>query len=266
MIRTGLRRIGAALAAAGLALLSLGALAQETGSGDDGRPVHVAPLTGVISPARAGFITRAIASAEEEARALIIEMDTPGGLVDAMRDINLAILSSEVPVIVYVAPDGARATSAGTYILYASHLSAMAPGSTIGAATPVSMGSAPGGEPESPAPAEDAPADGPQEPAPGEAPDEGSSQNDPASEGETGEGDAPSDGQAMRNKVVNDSVAQIRSLAELRGRNADWAERAVREGVSLTANEALDENVTEILADDLSDLLAKADALPIAVR
>ena len=248
------RRAGAVLALAGAGLLALSALAQESAGPADARPVHVAPLTGVIGPANAAFITGAIEDAEDGARALVIEMDTPGGLVDAMREINLAILSSQVPVIVYVAPQGARATSAGAYILYASHLAAMAPGTTVGAATPVEFGPA-SEPPELPA---DTPAE-PAEPAPSDeaAPAEGDAA--PAEE------PAPSSAQAMRNKVVNDSVAQIRALAELRGRNADWAERAVREGVSLTAEQAVEMNVADLVAPSLQALLEAADGRTVTL-
>lgn len=249
-LRGWIRRAGAVLALAGAGLLALSALAQESAGPADARPVHVAPLTGVIGPANAAFITGAIEDAEDGARALVIEMDTPGGLVDAMREINLAILSSHVPVIVYVAPQGARATSAGVYILYASHLAAMAPGTTVGAATPVEFG-----------PASDPPA-APQDTPEGDSADgevQDSEAEDGAVQDGAGEaGAAPSSAQAMRNKVVNDSVAQIRSLAELRGRNADWAERAVREGVSLTAAEAVEMNVAELIAPSLDALLEEA--------
>lgn len=245
-IRGLIRRAGAIAAGLGAVLLALSATAQEAAAPADQRPVHVVPLTGPIGPATAAFITGAIETAEDEARALVIEMDTPGGLVDAMREINLAILSSDVPVIVYVAPQGARATSAGAYILYASHLAAMAPGTTVGAATPVEFGPA-SDPPELPEDGGDAsPAENGEETAPADEP-------------------APSSAQAMRNKVVNDSVAQIRSLAELRGRNADWAERAVREGVSLTAEEAVEMNVAELLAPSLQALLSQASGLTVTM-
>jgi membrane-bound serine protease (ClpP class) len=224
----------------GASLLAMQAFAQEAQTGADRPVVHIAPLTGVIGPANSAFIEDVIGRAQGEADAVILEMDTPGGLVTSMRDINEVILNSEVPVIVYVHPDGARATSAGAYILYASHLAAMAPGTTIGAATPVEMGGTPGTPQEDPG--------NPDTPA---TPD-GETQPDATP-------DAPSSDQAMRNKVVNDSVASIRSLAERHGRNADWAERAVREGVSLTASGAFEQGVVEILADDVEDLLAQAD-------
>ena len=205
--------------------------------------IHVAPLVGVIGPASSAFITDVIDTAEGEADIVVIEMDTPGGLVDAMREINLAILSADVPVIVYVSPPGARATSAGAYILYASHVAAMSPGTTVGAATPVSLGPMPS------------------TPAPGEPVDEEGDEADTAPSGE-----AAGNEQALRNKAVNDSVAMIRSLAELRGRNADWAETAVRDGVSLTAQRALEENVVDYLADDLDSLLAQIDGLTVTLQ
>lgn len=248
-VRHMMRRLGAALAGLGLASFALSALAQEAGAPDDQRPVHVAPLTGPIGPASAAFITGAIENAGDEARALIIEMDTPGGLVDAMREINLAILASDVPVIVYVAPSGARATSAGAYILYASHLAAMAPGTTVGAATPVEFG--PASEPP------EMPGDSPAAPTEDE-------ETVPAEESAPSD-EAPSSAQAMRNKVVNDSVAQIRSLAELRARNADWAERAVREGVSLTAEQAVEMNVAELLVPSLAALLEEASGRTVTM-
>jgi membrane-bound serine protease (ClpP class) len=140
-------------------------------------------------------------------------MDTPGGLDTAMREVVKAILTSPVPVVTYVAPSGARAASAGTYILYASHVAAMAPGTNLGAATPV----------------------------------------------EIGVGQKEADGSPMARKAVNDAAAYLRGLAQMRGRNADWAERAVRESVSLSAEEALKQKVIEVLAPDVSSLLAQLD-------
>jgi membrane-bound serine protease (ClpP class) len=153
-------------------------------------------------------------------------MDTPGGLDTSMRDIIKAILASAVPVVTYVAPSGARAASAGTYILYASHLAAMAPATNLGAATPISIG----GEPRTP------PAN----------PGDDKKQKDPE--------DIPS-ATAGERKAVNDAVAYIRALAQLRGRNADWAESAVREAASLSATDALKQHVVEIVATDVPDLL-----------
>jgi len=242
--RQALRVIALTCLAAGLAM-TVGA--QE--SGRSAPAAHVAPLVGPIGPATAAFITRAIEQAEAaDAEALILEMDTPGGLDAAMRDINQAILGAELPVITYVHPPGGRAASAGAFILYASHVAAMAPGTTVGAATPVQMGGAPGQEPP-PDPAEPA------------------ASGDPA-DAEAGDGaaSAPSNQQALRNKAVNDAVAYIRSLAELRGRNADWAEAAVRDAASVSAEEALALNVIEFRAESLADLLAQADGMTVSLE
>lgn len=244
LLLTPLRLMCAGLIALGAVMLAAGALARQAESANG--TVHLVSLQGAIGPARAGHVVRAIERAAGEADAVIIEMDTPGGLVDAMRDINNAILASPVPVIVHVAPTGARATSAGTYILYAAHVAAMAPGSTVGAATPVTMGGAPGGPPQTPDEDEDAGDSG-------HVLEEAARQrSEPATR------QAPGNDEAMRNKMVNDSVAYIRALAELRGRNADWAERAVREGVSLTYSEAVSENVADFVAGSTSELLTLA--------
>ncbi len=177
-------------------------------------------LSGPIGPAMSRYIERSLADAGNQHSAVIIlQMDTPGGLDTSMRDIIKAILASPVPVVAYVAPGGARAASAGTYILYASHLAAMAPATNLGAATPISIG----GEP-SPAPKQKPTADIPA-------------------------------GTAGERKAVNDAVAYIRSLAQLRGRNADWAEAAVRGAASLSAEDALKQNVIDIVARDVPDLL-----------
>ncbi|ADR57935.1 MULTISPECIES: NfeD family protein [Pseudomonas] len=190
--------------------------------------VWVLNIDDAIGPASADYLVRSLSQAQAQgAQLVVIRMDTPGGLDSAMRQMIKAILASPVPVASYVAPSGARAASAGTYILYASHVAAMAPGTNLGAATPVRIGGAPG-----------TPSD------------------DKAKGG---------DDETLARKQVNDAAAYIRGLAQMRGRNADWAEQAVREAVSLSASEALRLNVIDQVADDLSDLLRKLDGKTLQV-
>ncbi|MGO9801835.1 MAG: NfeD family protein [Steroidobacteraceae bacterium] len=214
----------------------------------------VLEINGPIGPATSHYIVHGLEAAQANgSRLVVIEMDTPGGLDTSMRDIIRAILASQVPVASYVAPSGARAASAGTYILYASHIAAMAPATNLGAATPVSIG----GEPE-PAPL---PVPGaPKAPSPGKG---------GSSAGGAGDATAPPTenppGSAMERKVVNDAAAYIRGLAELRGRNVEWAEQAVRGAASLSANAALDEKVIDLIARDLPDLFARLDGREVRV-
>jgi len=199
--------------------------------------VHVLSVKGAISPASADYLVRGINKATEaQARLVVIEMDTPGGLDTSMRDIIKAILASPVPVATYVSPKGARAASAGTYILYASHIAAMAPATNLGAATPVELAPSGSTPPERPA-------------TPSKSDDNPASTSSPQSVAQG----APQD--AKMKKAVHDAAAYIRSLAELRGRNADWAERAVREAVSLSAEAALQAKVVDIVAENVDDLL-----------
>ena len=194
----------------------------------------VIPITGPIGPATSDFFVRALREAQESgARLVVATVDTPGGLDTAMRDMIQAILASNVPVVAFVSPSGARAASAGTYLVYASHVAAMAPATNLGAATPVQIGGAPGGDRE---------------------PDR--DRKPPSADDDHA---APVSGNALERKAVNDAVAYLRSLAELRGRNADWAETAVREGASLSASEALKQGVIDLIADDLPALLAALD-------
>src|SRR5690606_32212908 len=215
--------------------------------------IPVLRLDGPIGPASAEYIARGLADAAgNNAPMVVIAIDTPGGLASSTRDIVRAILGSPVPVASWVAPAGARAASAGTYIVMASHVAAMAPATNIGAATPVSIGGGP-----SPA----APADPPDVPV--DAADKGAGDRDATPDAGTGKArpDAgqPTPGGAMERKVINDSAAWIRALAQAGGRNVEWSERAVREGLSLSADEALENRVVDFIAADLPALLAAAD-------
>lgn len=180
-------------------------------------PVHVLEVSHAISPASSDFIVKHLRLAiEADAELVVIQLDTPGGLDQSMRTIIKAILASDIPVATWVAPSGSRAASAGTFILYASHIAAMAPATNVGAATPVPVGASP----------------------------------QPAAAKENSE-----EPNAMKSKITNDAVAYIRSLAELRGRNADWAGLAVTEASSLSAKEALEKNVIDLIVDNLDELI-----------
>ena len=226
-----------------LALLMICGARQATAA-----EVWVVGLQGAIGPAYADYFIRALERGEEEGiDLLVLRLDTPGGLDKSMRDMIKAILASRVPVATYVAPNGSRAASAGTYIMYASHVAAMAPATNIGSSTPVSIG----GEGGSPFPI-------PGAPDPVGEEDEGTEAEDAedGAESEDAPADTPQSGTAMERKVVNDAVSYIKGLAELRGRNVEWAEATVREASNLTASEALALNVIDIVAEDLSSLLA----------
>lgn len=223
----------------------------------DAKVATVLEINGPIGPATSRYVTKGLETARiNGSRVVVLQIDTPGGLDTAMREIIRAILASPIPVVSYVSPSGARAASAGTYILYASHIAAMAPATNLGAATPVSIGG--GGEDHSPAPPNDTkPSDTkPSDTKPPAKPSEGSPA--PLSE-------APRPESAMERKVVNDAVAYIRGLAELRGRNADWAEQAVRGAASLSATAALKDNVIDVVAQDVTDLLNQIDGRDVRV-
>lgn len=212
------------------------------------QPTGVALLLevrGAIGPASRDFILRGLAQARSRHAAVaILKLDTPGGLDSSMRDIIQAILVSPVPVLGYVAPEGARAASAGTYILYACHVAAMAPATNLGAATPVRIGGLPLLDRP---PRDDRPADSSSpkpDGSPATAPD---AESTPAAAGD------------MERKRVNDARAYIRSLAQLRGRNADWAGQAVTEAASLSAQDALQKGVIDLIAVDAPDLLRQAN-------
>jgi membrane-bound serine protease (ClpP class) len=200
-----------------LAALAAAVLLAAPLSAQEGRFVDVIEVTGVIDPPTSDFLHQALDRAQNDgAHASVIQLDTPGGLDVSMRDINQQILSSEIPVVVWVAPRGARAASAGTFIAYAAHLAYMAQATELGAATPINLG--------------------------GEQPEE------------------------LETKIVNDAVAYIQSLAEQRGRDAEFAEDAVREGASLPATEAAERNVITGVASSLRDLLqaigSRSSAMP----
>jgi membrane-bound serine protease (ClpP class) len=201
---------------------------------ESGRPALMIEIDGAIGPATARYVKEALTAAgERRVDVVILRLNTPGGLATSMREIIADVLGSSVPVIGYVAPSGAHAASAGTYILYATHIAAMAPGTNLGAATPVQIG-------------------GPLPGLPGSAPDkDGKDKKDDAQQ--------PALKDAMTAKATNDAVALIRSLAELRGRNADWAEKAVREAASLSASGALQANVIDLVARNPTELLQLID-------
>ncbi len=194
--------------------------------------VVVAEIDGAISPPTAAYFQRALEQAgQAQAELLVLRLNTPGGLDASMRQMIRDILASPVPVAVYVSPSGARAASAGTYLLYASHIAAMTPGTNLGAATPVSIGIG------------------------GDQPDRK----------DDGKGRAPG-GTAMERKVTQDAAAYLRSLAQLRHRNAEWAEKAVREAASLSAGDALRLKVVDFVAADLAELLRQADGRSVVME
>lgn len=192
--------------------LWVGALAHGTA------PVWVIDLDDVIEASSARYLSDSLDEARtSDVPLVVLRIDTPGGWMDSTRDIVKDILASSVPVAAYVSPEGASASSAGTYIVYASHVAAMAPATNIGSATPV-----------------------------------------------RGDGEAMEPN--LERKVVNEAVAQMRGLAELRGRNIEWAEKTVREATNLTASEALEQNVIDLMATDISALLAKIDGMTLETK
>lgn len=225
--------VHAFLVAAGVALAALSpgfATAESAGS------IPLIAIDGAIGPATARHLKEGLSLAQTRgADVVVLRLNTPGGLATSMREIIVDILASPVPVVGFVAPSGAHAASAGTYILYAAHVAAMAPGTNIGAATPVQIG---GPVPGMPGPSDE---------------DDKGDKNDKTGKSPT----APRD--AAMAKATNDAVAFIRSLAELRGRNAEWAEKAVREAATLSAQGALQERVIDLVARDPAELLERLD-------
>ena len=246
-----LSRFRGRLAAVIPALLALVSLPATASAGT----IVELQIEGGIGPATAEYVSTGIEHAEETgAEFVLIRMDTPGGLLESTREIISAILNSEVPVVTYVDPPGARAASAGTFILLASHVAAMAPTTTVGAATPVSLFGedvAPDAEPD------------PSEPA--------SDSTDEAQDGATEDAAEPEPapslpGTAMERKIMNDTISYVRNLAERNGRNADWAERAVTEAAVLSETEALEENVIDFVAADRDDLLEQIDGHEVTIE
>ena len=276
------RRLLAAWRVFALAVAVLAAVLLAVGSGRSQGEGHAVRLIvkGAVGPAVADYIHRGLEKAVKGgATVVILQMDTPGGLDTSMREIIKDILAAPVPVIGYVGPSGARAASAGTYMLYASHLAAMAPATNLGAATPVQMG---GGEPAKP----DEPADkesgsgnsDKKKPSPAEkAADDEAAGDDVSADGkDAGESaaedtekaaeEAPRRGKpGMEDKMLHDAVAYIRSLAQKRGRNAEWAEKAVTEAASLSAEDALKEGVIDFIATTPEEILDKADGRTVDV-
>jgi len=245
-----------------LVLCAMSGFAAKAGAGQ----AVVLRIDGAIGPATTDYLTRALDDATSDgAKLVVLTIDTPGGLVAATRDIVQAILASKVPVACYVSPSGARAASAGTYIMYSCHVAAMAPATSIGAATPVSIGGGfnPVPKPSMPKDAAKGDHDSKNTDKKNSGKKDGKLQD--TDEKQEKDSNAPAQGDAMAHKVINDAVSFIRGIAKQRGRNAEWAEKAVRDAATLTASEALELNVIDLVATDVSDLLQKINGREVTV-
>ncbi len=252
-----MRRIGAILGLLGVLLFAMGAAVPQDGAaqGSSSGRAMLLEIDGPIGPAMTDYLNRSLEQAADDDRPIVIvRLDTPGGLITSTRDLVQTIRTSTVPVAVWVAPQGAQAASAGTFILYASHVAAMAPATNVGAATPISMG---GGMPGRDSPRGD---DG------GNGGDGSEGESGGSGAEQQGEGQGAGDRDAGKQKAINDAAAWIRSLAEQTGRNADWGERAVREAASLTAQDAVEQNVADFVAASVPDLLAQANGRTVDVN
>jgi len=239
------------MVAGGITAMIAPAIFAQTTSMSAPRVVAQIELDGPIGPAAAEYFNQASKRAEADgAVAIVLRLDTPGGLADSMRQVVSRILAAKVPVLGYVAPGGARAASAGTYILYACHIAAMAPATHLGAATPVSLGN---------------PATMPALQPSDKADHSKKSEKTDKSENDTSAPREPAGDDTEMRKVLNDAIAYIRSLAQLRGRNVEWAEAAVRGAATLTASEAVDKHVIDFIAPDVPSLLAQADGRQVRV-
>ena len=241
------------------ALLAIAGLAFSTTVRADGTAILL-DLEGALGVATAEYIINGIDAAQDRnANLVIIRMDTPGGLMEPMRDIVQSILGSSVPVVTYVSPGGARADSAGTYILLASHIAAMAPTTHLGAATPVSLMGDDSEDKSKPA--------NPFAPPPIDSEETDSEEAEDTGEAESDAEPEPSiPGGAMNRKIMNDAISYIRGLAEAHGRNADWAEDAVRSAATLTADEALEQNVIDLIAANQAELLVAVNGREVSVN
>jgi len=244
-----MRALSYGLLSLGVVLFGLSLQVKSGRAAASAPTVVVLGVNGAISPGSADYVVRGLKSAAtDQAELVVLKMDTPGGLDTSMRQVIKQIIASPVPVAAFVAPEGARAASAGTYILYASHIAAMAPATNLGAATPVNIGiGSIGGKPES-----------------GKQPEQDDGEDKAKKKSPLGD-KIPAPDSALQHKQINDAAAYIRSLAQMRGRNSEWAEQAVREAVSLSADEALKLKVIEVIARDVPELLKKLDGRKVNV-